>query len=208
MSKVTLLAVTVLLLLIPGVAFLLFGGGASQAIALVLICLAGLAASLGFVGSGGGVLKIVWLVLGVCLVGAVLSDGYLSIFAQVMSLDRTQSTELAFSTLAVEVSSVVAMAFSGFRKYSRNWTKDGYEESEIDSEWNRLGGMILGLGAGAAVCAVGIYFLLDFLPSVPIDPITALVIATAVCFVVAQLVLQRRKDEKEPSRERTIQPWS
>jgi hypothetical protein len=89
------------------------------------------------------------------------------------------------------------MIWSSYRKYTKEWTRSGFDQEEMNSEFGKLGNFTILLIIVVAIFSAGTYFLLDVLPSISIDSITGLVIAVAFCFLIALYFLdQKEKSER------------
>ena len=192
MKYSSLLLITALLASSPGVVLLFAGTGTAQILALLIFFLDGVIVILGILGFP--VQKIVWLILGIVLFTFLFSSGYISLFANLVPLTRTESTELAASVLLVEMSLVSAMVASTYRKYMKDWSKSGFDPEEMNSEWSRLGNFSVALMLVTAGFAAGAYLLLEALPSVSIDSITGLVIAVVICFLIGGFLINQKEE--------------
>lgn len=189
------LLLTALLASSPGIVLLFADTEASQILALLIFLLVGAIVTLGVLGKPSQ--KAVWMILGIALFVFVFSSGYVSLFVDLAPLNSIEITELAGSILLVEVSLVSAMVSSSYGKYMKEWSKSGFDLDEMSSEFSRLGNFSIMLILAIAAFSGGAYILINTLPSVSIDPITGLVVAVVVCFLIAGFVLNQRGQQNE-----------
>lgn len=181
---------------LPGVILLLFATDSLlQVIGLVIIALGALLGVSAFFTKR--VSTFAWLALILSLFTLMFGNGYLAtVFGFGLGFNAPLLELFSISVVFIELSIVTASIYGAYKKYYRELEKAGYDKEESDRELGSFSNFMFIAALGVVVLSGGIFLIFEFVPQIPIDSISGLIIAMIVYFAIATYILRRPSTPK------------
>jgi hypothetical protein len=126
------------------------------------------------------------------LITLMLGNGYLPAALGIgLGFTPALVEDFALSIVLIELSIVASSIYGAFKKYSKELAQSGYDSEESNNELSDFSRFMFLAVLGVTVVAGGLFLFFEFVPQIPIDAISGLIIAMIIYFVLATYILRR-----------------
>ncbi len=175
---------------LPGVVLLFLSTSVLQLIGLCIITLGALLGLVSLFSTKASAFG--WLALVLSLFTLMLGNGYLPAALGIgLGFTPAVVVDFALSIVLIELSIVSASIQGAYKKYSKELANAGYDSEESNNELGAFSRFMFLAVLGVTVVAGAVFLLFEFVPQIPIDAISGLIIAMIIYFVLATYILRR-----------------
>ncbi len=175
---------------LPGVVLLFLSTSVLQLIGLCIITLGALLGLVSLFSTKASAFG--WLALVLSLFTLMLGNGYLPAALGIgLGFTPAVVVDFALSIVLIELSIVSASIQGAYKEYSKELANAGYDSEESNNELGAFSRFMFLAVLGVTVVAGAVFLLFEFVPQIPIDAISGLIIAMIIYFVLATYILRR-----------------